>query len=113
MSSSRWRHDDEHNRFLDQYRGDIAADQDVGRSGRLPHARRPWRGYDVMIYEKRLGIPDAAGHDDRPQHPAVGPVHRDDAQLLRPYNGKPATTDDFRGVAELAVGAPLDWFFDQ
>src|SRR5207247_9764370 len=29
------------------------------------------------------------------------------------YRGKPATTDDFRGVVERHAGVPMDWFFDE
>ncbi|MFI5207793.1 MAG: M1 family aminopeptidase, partial [Gemmatimonadales bacterium] len=47
-------HDDEYNRFLDQYRDDIASDLDagpiwIGYRAASPSVRR---GYDVMVYEK-------------------------------------------------------------
>jgi aminopeptidase N len=108
--------DEEYNRFLDQYRADIASDQDVGpiwigyRSA-SPSVRR---GYDVMVYEKGawvfhmlrwLLVDIRTMRTDR-----FNETLRDFYQTFR---GREATTADFQHVVEQHFGQPLDWFFDQ
>jgi hypothetical protein len=110
------RHDDEYYRFLDQYRADIAADQDVGPiwigyRNSSPSVRR---GYDVMTYEKGAWVFNML----RVMMTDLNTLRADRfTEMMRnfyeTFNGKPATTDDFRGAVELAVGIPMDWFFDQ
>ena len=110
------RHDDEFNRFLDLYRDDIAADQDVGPIWIGYRAASPTvrRGYDVMTYEKGAWVFQMLRElmtDIRTMtHDRFTETLRD---FYDSYRGKPATTDDFRRVVEQHVGAPMDWFFDQ
>lgn len=107
---------DEYYRFLDQFRADIAVDQDVGPIWIGYRAATPSvrRGYDVLVYEKGAWV----FHMLRAMMLDLNTLRADRfTDMLRDYyqayQGQPATTADFQRVVEQHTHEPMDWFFDQ
>ncbi|HEX2249782.1 MAG TPA: M1 family aminopeptidase [Gemmatimonadales bacterium] len=104
-------------RFLQRWRNDML----VNREERAPiwlgyrtYSSKDDTGYGVMVYNKgawvlhmlRILMLDLKTmNEDR-----FTEIMRD---FYRSYQGKRASTDDFREVAERHAGADLGWFFDQ
>ncbi len=72
------------------------------------------RGYDVLVYEKgawvlhmlRIMMLDLKNMDEARFTAMM-------REFYGTYQGKRASTEDFRSVAEKHIGADLGWFFDQ
>ena len=116
LQSERKRND-EYFKFLDQYKADIKDEKDdagpiwIGYRNATPSVRR---GYDVVIYEKGAWV----FHMLRILMLDLSTMKQDRfletmRDFYQSYRGKPATTDDFRGVVERHAGVPMDWFFDE
>src|SRR5207249_6768847 len=83
----------------------------IGYRTATPSVRR---GYDVVIYEKGAWV----FHMLRILMLDLSTMKQDRfletmRDFYQSYRGKPATTDDFRGVVERHAGVPMDWFFDE
>ncbi len=110
------RRDTEFFRFLDQYKTDIGVNHDAGPIwvGYRASNTEAENGYQVMTYEKGAWVFQML----RSLFTDLGTMRSDRfTEMMKDYyqtfNGRPATTDDFRGVVEHHLGVPMDWFFDQ
>jgi aminopeptidase N len=110
------RRDTEYDRFLDQYKNDIGADQDAGPIDigyRLSSPRIP-RGYDVIVYEKGAWVFNML----RSLMTDLGTMQSERfTETMRDfyttYRGGTASTDDFQRLVERHMGMPMGWFFDE